>query len=456
MTGSKQELLQEAWLGGRVGTMSAQTQARAWALREAWKDEHGDKTYGMLTHIASKVYTITPPRAKKEHPATPALLQLFQKIDKDPAWFPGKSEQVQHGPAPAINGTNQGIIARSAMNLKESGKEPTYSLVVAHNPKAAQNPETNRAASPKTIYKLLKKRCYDDPSDPDDTWSHDYRYAKCALTDAAIAKRFKWASEAPQQLHQPEWCRNKLIWTDICNSILARSENMHKEQAIARKGKKGWGSKKTKKKSKNLIGDKAKLKQKSWGTIKVWWAPILCRGKLHIEVMGEEFPGENADGAAVLVGHVRKVVNIRFQGADKPKTLFVDRGQGFYDKVTGKITHQFKIALQENSLKAFYGDDASAQPGKMQEVLLHETAVSWIRYRESQTRPKEPWLETVLQFTTRMQGIARDINSKLKVENLCRALPKRLRQLKEERGDRINQYSACLRTKLRKKREKRN
>ena len=93
--------------------MSAQTQARAWALREAWRDEHGDKTYGMLTHIASKVYTITPPRAKKEHPATPALLQLFQKIDNDTAWFPGKSEQVQHGPAPAISGTNQGIIARS-------------------------------------------------------------------------------------------------------------------------------------------------------------------------------------------------------------------------------------------------------------------------------------------------------------------------------------------------------
>ena len=94
MTGSKQELLQEAWLGGRVGTMSAQTQARAWALREAWKDEHGDKTYGMLTHIASKLHVIGPPRAKKEPPTTSALIQFFQKIDSDKeGWYPGKNDQ---------------------------------------------------------------------------------------------------------------------------------------------------------------------------------------------------------------------------------------------------------------------------------------------------------------------------------------------------------------------------
>ena len=453
---SKQQVLKEAWLGGREGMMSGQTQAKAWALREAWQDEHGEKTYGMLTHIASKLYTITPARKKKEHPTPSALSQLFDKIDNDKEWFPGKNYGAKFGPDPAINGTNQAIIARSAMNMKDNDDPVTYPTIVAHNPKASLNPDTGRPVHKTQIYKLLKKRCHDDPNGPEDTWSHDYRNSKKALTEKMMAERLKWAEELEGSILKPEWCYQHLIWTDICNTILPRTEEMHKKQVIARKGRKGWGSKKTKKKSKNLIGDKAKLKQKSWGTIKVWWAPILCRGKLHIEVMGEEFPGENADGAAVLVGHVRKVVNIRFQGADKPKTLFVDRGQGFYDKVTGKITHQFKTALQENSLKAFYGDDASAQPGKMQEVLLHETAVSWIRYRESQTRPKEPWLETVPQFTTRMQGIARDINSKLKVENLCRALPKRLRQLKEERGDRINQYSACLRTKLRKKREKQN
>ncbi len=43
---SQQELLQSAWTGGRQGYLSALSQARAWALREAWNDFH-DSPYGM-------------------------------------------------------------------------------------------------------------------------------------------------------------------------------------------------------------------------------------------------------------------------------------------------------------------------------------------------------------------------------------------------------------------------
>ena len=35
------------------------------------------------THIASKLYTITPPRTKKEQPSPSALGQLFDKMDSD-------------------------------------------------------------------------------------------------------------------------------------------------------------------------------------------------------------------------------------------------------------------------------------------------------------------------------------------------------------------------------------
>ena len=144
MAASKQTVLKEAWLGGMVGCMSGQTQAKAWALREAWKDEHGDKTYGMLTHIASKLHVISPPRAKKEHPTTSALNQFFQKVDSDKEGrFPGKNDQKKRGPDPVINGTNRNVIARSAMILKQKGKELTYPLVVAHNKEASQNPQTN-------------------------------------------------------------------------------------------------------------------------------------------------------------------------------------------------------------------------------------------------------------------------------------------------------------------------
>ena len=37
MSTDTQQLLQEAWLGGTEGNMSALSQARAWALREVWR-----------------------------------------------------------------------------------------------------------------------------------------------------------------------------------------------------------------------------------------------------------------------------------------------------------------------------------------------------------------------------------------------------------------------------------
>ena len=155
------ELLKEAWLGGRVGNMSGQTQARAWALREPWQDEHDEKTYGMSAHIASNLYTITPARKKKEHPSPAALSRLFHKIDDDKDLYPGKSDQTKFGPDPALNGTTQAIIAKTAMNMKTNDDEVTFSTVVSHNPKASLNPETNRPVGKRVIYKLLKKRCHE-------------------------------------------------------------------------------------------------------------------------------------------------------------------------------------------------------------------------------------------------------------------------------------------------------
>ena len=64
MAASRQKMLQEAWLGGRVGNLTAMEEARAWALREAWQDE-GKSSYGMLAHVASKVYKIAPKGPKR-------------------------------------------------------------------------------------------------------------------------------------------------------------------------------------------------------------------------------------------------------------------------------------------------------------------------------------------------------------------------------------------------------
>ena len=134
---------------------------------------------------------------------------------------------------------------------------------------------------------------------------------------------------------------------------------------------------------------------------------------------------------------MRAALNIRFRSEDQPTTLFVDRGQGFYNARGGQITKDFKEALAQNSLEAYYPDNASAQPGNLQEVMLHETAVSWIRRQESITRSTEPWKETVPEFAKRMRAIPQDVNANLNVEGLCRAFPKRLQLPVDAEGDRI-------------------
>jgi hypothetical protein len=140
----------------------------------------------------------------------------------------------------------------------------------------------------------------------------------------------------------------------------------------------------------------------------------------------------------MMVARVRHAVNVRFQGEDdKPSVLFTDKGPGFYSSRASKITEGYKQALADNSLEAYNGNDASTQPGNLSEVLLHETAVAWIRHREKTVRPARPWEETPAEFGSRLRTICQDINDTLDVEGLCRAFPKRLDALVDAEGDRI-------------------
>ena len=428
---SLQELLKKAWLGGRKGYLSPLSEARVWALRQVWKDD-GKPDYGMLTYIARKVQKIGGGR-----PSSQAVGQFFEKVDADPEWLPGKSSQEQFGPASVITPRNQAIVARSAMAMKERGEEPTYPSIVANNRNALTNPVTGEVVGKKRLYSILEERCYDDPDDPEDTWKNRARCSKTALTQPAKRARYDWALAIDSESHKPSWFFNKLVWTDICNTILPCSEKRYKEMTLARKGNRGWGSEKTKLQATNSRGKKESLKQKGYDGVRVYWAPVLTRGKLHIEILGVEFPGETPEGAAILVAKVRTALNIRFQGSEPPSILFTDRGQGFYHIKGGKITPQYKAALREHGLKAYYGDDASIQPGSLQEVMLHETSVAWIRRREAVTLPRQPWNETVAEFGARLRGICQYINDNFDVEGLCRGLPKRVQAVIDAEGDRI-------------------
>ena len=431
MAGPRQDVLREAWLGGRPGELSALAEARAWALRECWRDQH-ESDYGMLSYIAERIE-----KTGGGNPSKEAVRQLLGRIDADKQWHPGKvSSAKRNGPLPVLRAAKRRAVATSAESLKKSGQEPTYARIVAQCPDATRNPKTGAPVDKKAVYAVLRQDCFDEGAD--EPWEHKARYSKAALTPGMMKKRWAFARHVRRWGHSVLWFMNHVVWTDICNSILPRTEAKASAQALSRKGKRGWLSKGCEMHSANLRGKPEELKQNSWGTIKVWWAPVLMRGKLHVVVFDSNYPGETPEGAEALVAGVRGAVNKRFQGgATKPDTLMVDRGRGFYNTATGNVTKKYQAALRDHGFNNMMGDNASAQPGHMQEVLLHETAVSWIRLRLAATTPRKPWLETRGEYASRLRRVVDDINANLDVEGLCKGLLKRLDLVIKAKGGRI-------------------
>ena len=165
--------------------------------------------------------------------------------------------------------------------------------------------------------------------------------------------------------------------------------------------------------------------------------PILTRGKLHIELLPDDFPGDVEDGALIFVSKVRAALNIRFQGATPPATLFTDRGNGFYYSGSGDITPTYQAALRQHKLKAFFGDNACVQPGQLQEIMLRETAVAWMRKRLAKTLPRKCWEESTEAYQARLKACAAHFNAKFDVEGLCWELPDRVEKLYKRKGDRL-------------------
>ena len=77
MAESKQDMLRSAWLDAKDDSFSGIEQAKAWALREIWRDV-GKADHGMNIHIAGKL--------KKQGggaPSSEAVRKFFDKVDTD-------------------------------------------------------------------------------------------------------------------------------------------------------------------------------------------------------------------------------------------------------------------------------------------------------------------------------------------------------------------------------------
>ncbi len=147
--------LESLWKEGRDGALSPLEQMRAWALRTAQRDLGGDKAVN-YKKIAERVTKVGG-----GHPGRDAIRQLLERVDEDPDWYPGKNYRKRSGPQPVLQGKKRKQVAKSAMNLKKEGAEPTCAAIAARCPAAVANPNTRKPVDKKLVYTVLKTDCYD-------------------------------------------------------------------------------------------------------------------------------------------------------------------------------------------------------------------------------------------------------------------------------------------------------
>ena len=126
--------------------------------------------------------------------------------------------------------------------MKRRKVQPTYAKVLAHHPKASRNPATGKPFSKKTIYGVMRKKCFD--ATPAKPWVNKARRTKKALPDKVRERRLLWAEDLSDNSLSvvSGWACRNVSWIDFPNSILPREELKAEDQSLARKGLKSWNS----------------------------------------------------------------------------------------------------------------------------------------------------------------------------------------------------------------------
>lgn len=423
------------WVSGRKGTLSPWSQALVWGLYKASELKGLNLTNGDIAQHVYKVGTLP-----KAHPTPEAIGQLCAKMDADPDWYPGKTseEGATPGRKKVITPAQEAAIAKSGMAQKGAGLEPSVSQTIARCEKATLNPETGQPFSAKVILQVFKTRCYDkDPAHP---WEHRAPKQKTALSEPAKAARLLWANVMLAKRHQAGWFFRHILWFDPSYVIVPATPRTLFDNQMASYGKaKRWVSADATGDSRNMRASPYAGKQAHRGDAKLWFYVVLTRGKVHVEVMPENFK-QDGEGQAQFVHRLPGILNTMLgRNAEKPDIAFTDRGTGFYHSTTGTIDPWYKAALNDVSLTPWAGDFAKWQPPDLADFLLHETAVAWLRayLRHHPLKWGTDLGKNIERTKNLLQEAVDYINTWYEVEELCNDVPKRLKELVESEGERL-------------------
>ena len=154
-----QDILLEAWLGGKEGTLCGREQARVWALREQWRENH-TSDHGMNSYIAGKVRKTKNGRPEGPHPDRTAIAKLFEKIDEEEDdWFPGKFSSENMGRKRVLAGGKLNAVCKSAKTVKKELGDVTFPLVAARARNALTNPDTGKFVDKSFLHRDPREVC---------------------------------------------------------------------------------------------------------------------------------------------------------------------------------------------------------------------------------------------------------------------------------------------------------
>ena len=426
------------WVSGRKGTLSPWSQALVFGMLKVakkWELHMAD------TDIAKEVVKVGYREGDPEgHPSNDAIRQLREKFANDPHWYPGKKNEDAGTPGrkKVVTAAQENAIAKCAMTLQKKGLVASVPEVRARCEVATTNPETGQPYTDKVILAVFRTRCFDPGAE--EPWEHSNLVQKTSLSPAMREARVLWAIKVLEMKHQSRWFFNHCLWMDPCSSVLPGSlKTLYDQQRTGFGKAKKWGSPDVKFKSENMRASPYAGKQAQWGDKRVWWYIVMTRGKVHIEVMPDGW-SQNGEGQAYMVRQLPRILKkMCGRGEATPTVVCTDRGPGYYHPALGTITPEYHAALEEQGLTAFAGEHAKWQPADIPDVLLHETAVAWVR----RYLKYNPMLYTAdlkkdqARLEQSLQDAVSHINTYFEVADLCHGWPKRLKDLRDNEGDRL-------------------
>ena len=424
----------EWWCKGRKGHLPPWGQAIIWAairLRDSLDLDLSDPEIGCLVQKSG---------CDGETVGKCAIKKWRDLMSADPDWYPNKTQEHRAKPGPKRLRTEEveNEIAQTAMTLKESGVEPSAALVKQVSPDACINPETDEFFTDKYILEVFKTRCFDPGSDV--PWGQWHPLQKTALPHELKVARTNWGRGELKLERGGGWYYRHVIWMDPCYSILSNSPRQIFAIEKAADGKrKRWASKDCLMYSRNLKSSAQAGKQKQKGDRKVWWFMILARGRVHIQVMGESFQ-QTGSGMANVVANLDKTLRKMVgRSAALPRIVMTDRGPGFFNSLSGRIVKAYGEALQTHGFRPFAGEDASQQPPDIPDLLLHETAIGWVRnYMRKHPFDRSGSLDDQEnRLRSLLSECASHINAEYDVDGLCYRFPGRLQEMIDKQGERL-------------------